>query len=252
MGTDIGSQLAEARKRRGISLKEAAAETKIRRTYLESFEANQFEIPLPDVYRDGFVRLYAKYLHLDVDAIAKALKAMCQSAEMSKRETREYLERLDLIEKGALIVAHKEGDGASAKEPAAAVTAAPASVMEWVARMPRWVVATAAGLACLMLVLTVTRMFSSSSTEAQVAALERLDNNTLILRAAGDVKVFVRQNNDKHVVFAGTLKKDEQKVLPCSGPLRVTFSEGNHIALQRGSGRSIQPQVRGPGWVNVD
>jgi cytoskeletal protein RodZ len=49
-----------------VTLREAAEFTKIRTDYLQAMEANQFEsIPLADVYKRGFVKVYAKYLRLD-------------------------------------------------------------------------------------------------------------------------------------------------------------------------------------------
>ena len=62
----LGERLQEARQRLGVTLREAAEFTKIRTDYLQSMEANQFEsIPLADVYKRGFVKVYAKYLRLD-------------------------------------------------------------------------------------------------------------------------------------------------------------------------------------------
>ena len=40
----IGERLEEARKRKGISIREAAENTKIRGDYLQKFEANTFDI----------------------------------------------------------------------------------------------------------------------------------------------------------------------------------------------------------------
>jgi cytoskeleton protein RodZ len=60
----IGERLEEARKRKGISIREAAEATKIRGDYLHKFESNQFDIRLPEIYVRGFLRIYANYLKL--------------------------------------------------------------------------------------------------------------------------------------------------------------------------------------------
>ena len=65
----IGQKLEEARNRKGISIREASESTKIRGDYLTAFESNNFEIKLPEVYLRGFVRLYARFLDIDQDAI---------------------------------------------------------------------------------------------------------------------------------------------------------------------------------------
>jgi cytoskeletal protein RodZ len=65
----IGQKLEEARNRKGISLREASESTKIRGDYLTAFESSRFDINLPEVYLRGFVRLYARFLDLDQEAV---------------------------------------------------------------------------------------------------------------------------------------------------------------------------------------
>jgi hypothetical protein len=60
----IGERLEEARKRKGISIREAAEATKIRGDYLHKFESNQFDIKLPEIYVRGFIRIYGNFLKL--------------------------------------------------------------------------------------------------------------------------------------------------------------------------------------------
>ena len=65
----IGQKLEEARNRKGISIREASESTKIRGDFLTAFEAGNFELSIPDVYLRGFVKLYARFLDLDQEAI---------------------------------------------------------------------------------------------------------------------------------------------------------------------------------------
>lgn len=66
----IGERLSEARKNFGIDLRSAAEVTKIRSDFLAALEENKPErITLADVYKVGFLRIYAKYLKLDADRI---------------------------------------------------------------------------------------------------------------------------------------------------------------------------------------
>ncbi len=60
----IGERLEEARKRKGISIRESAEATKIRGDYLHKFESNQFDINLPEIYVRGFLRIYGNFLKL--------------------------------------------------------------------------------------------------------------------------------------------------------------------------------------------
>jgi len=65
----IGERLEEARKRRGISLREAAEATKIRGDFLANIEQNKFDFDLPEIYKRGFLKNYARYLKLDVEKL---------------------------------------------------------------------------------------------------------------------------------------------------------------------------------------
>lgn len=73
----IGERLLDARQRRGVSIREAAESTKVRGDYLAAMEANQFDsIPLADVYRRGFLKIYARFLRLDSDRIVGDFNAL--------------------------------------------------------------------------------------------------------------------------------------------------------------------------------
>lgn len=64
----IGERLTEARKNLGIDVRTAAEATKIRSDFLVALEGNKPEnINLTDVYKVGFLRIYAKFLRLDAD-----------------------------------------------------------------------------------------------------------------------------------------------------------------------------------------
>ena len=65
----LGQKLAEARNRKGISIREASDTTKIRGDYLTKFENDDFEVNLPPVYLRGFLTNYASYLDLDPEGI---------------------------------------------------------------------------------------------------------------------------------------------------------------------------------------
>ena len=72
----IGERLEEARKRKGISIREAAEATKIRSDYLHKYESNQFDIKLPEIYVRGFLRTYANYLKCPADKILSDYTAL--------------------------------------------------------------------------------------------------------------------------------------------------------------------------------
>src|SRR5450432_604334 len=92
----IGERLEEARKRKGISIREAAESTKIRGDYLQKFEANTFAIDLPPLYIKGFLRAYSRYLELDPERQVSDLNALlAKEGKPARREHREVYGRVD-------------------------------------------------------------------------------------------------------------------------------------------------------------
>ena len=92
----IGERLEEARKRKGISIREAAEHTKIRGDYLQKFEANSFDIDLPPLYIRGFLRTYSRYLDLDPERVVGEVDAaLGRESKPARREHREALGRVD-------------------------------------------------------------------------------------------------------------------------------------------------------------
>ncbi len=73
--TDIGSQLRAAREANGLTLEQAFKTTRIKLSYLEAVEANQFDALPGPVQARGFVRTYANYLGLDGEHLASLLDA---------------------------------------------------------------------------------------------------------------------------------------------------------------------------------
>jgi cytoskeleton protein RodZ len=61
----VGQSLRDARERKGLTLSEAAAQTKIKLSQLEAMERDDFSSMAAPLYVKGFVRLYAKVLGLD-------------------------------------------------------------------------------------------------------------------------------------------------------------------------------------------
>ena len=70
---DIGSQLRAAREAQNLTLDQAFKGTRIKMSFLEAIEANQFDVLPGPVQARGFVRSYANFLGLDGEHLASAL-----------------------------------------------------------------------------------------------------------------------------------------------------------------------------------
>ena len=62
----IGQRLSAGRQQKGVSVSEAAAATRILSKYISAMEADDFSVLSAPVYVKSFIRLYAKYLEIEV------------------------------------------------------------------------------------------------------------------------------------------------------------------------------------------
>ncbi len=92
----IGERLEEARKKKGVSLREAAEATKVRGEYLQKFEGNQFDLGLGDLYVRGFLRSYAVFLKLQPERILADYAALGLGEIRPRQPSREVYGRMDL------------------------------------------------------------------------------------------------------------------------------------------------------------
>lgn len=75
MATGIGETLRAARRQQGVALADAAAETRVRETYLAALEEEDFNALGGDVYVKGFLRSYARFLRLDPEPLIASYRA---------------------------------------------------------------------------------------------------------------------------------------------------------------------------------
>lgn len=79
----LGQQLRTVRLERGYSLEQVATTTKIRPRFLEAIEAGEQDPLLTDMQLRGFLRNYATFLHLDLEAMLAAYR---QAVEQGQRQ----------------------------------------------------------------------------------------------------------------------------------------------------------------------
>ncbi len=77
----IGGALRKVRTSRGLSIDEAARDTRVRREFLEALERDDFDRLLGDVHVRGCLRTYASYLRLSPDKVVAAYVASLPEGE---------------------------------------------------------------------------------------------------------------------------------------------------------------------------
>ena len=241
----IGERLEEARKRKGISIREAAESTKIRGDYLQKFEANSFEVDLPPLYIRGFLRSYARYLDLDPDRVVSDFDAlMGRESRPARRESREAYGRVDF--------------GESARGPESGAAAPVGRSDQDQAVMLKFALLGGGALVAVIVLIVLFRvLFTGSPAKPAPTApgpaptVQAEAAQTLTLTAIDATRVKVVQDLDGAVLFNGALAKSESKSLKKQGKLLITVEAGKNLRMEV-NGRNYAVPIDGYGRFALD
>ena len=240
----IGERLEEARKRQGLSIREAAEATKIRSDFLVNMESNLFNFALPEIYRRGFLRVYATYLKLDPDKLLTDYHAIQLGSSRVKRNRSGY---------GSL--EPTEGEEESNESATTDSTQAPAEQNTLPAVDPHQYLKIAGvlvGVIVLVLILIAgTRALFSSDTEAPAPnpdlAAVTTGPQTYLFIAKDDITSLV-VSKDGQKLFNGSLRKGQRESVSFEGKGEVLCSQVQNLQIGH-DGRAIGLGGTGPGRI---
>ncbi|WOO41454.1 helix-turn-helix domain-containing protein [Rubellicoccus peritrichatus] len=278
---NIGERLEEARKRQGISVREAAEATKVRSDFLLNYENNNYDFDLPEVYRSGFLKVYARYLKLDVEKIMTDYNAvMLGNSKLNKRENKEFFGRMDLPEQtkpiGGADSEPPFGEHTTAKRAAAAsapMTGAPAESIDTQSDATLyWKIGLifVGGFIVVALVALLIQAIAGGddaadeivgdpATVVQGDALPDTSGGADLGVGTGDFKiianddvlnVMVRQDIDREKLFGRSMSAGEEIIISRQGPVRVVSSDIDKITIEL-NGQKITSPSQGIGQIKL-
>lgn len=235
----IGERLEEARKRKGVTIREAAEATKIRSDYLNSFENNQFDISVPEIYVRGFLRSYSQYLKVNADKLVTDYNAtLIGEAKAAKREHREFFGRMELqqplVSDASKSTERAEGEAAEPRPPFWE------SILGHIERENAIKIGIIAVIAVL-LVLVLVWIFKAIVSDPPTVESERQSPSavtpvaaeTVKLIATGDVRVTVTSRDTGETLLANhPLAAGQEMEIAKRGALRVRYSVGTNLVVE--------------------
>lgn len=239
----IGERLEEARKKKGVSLREAAEATKIRGDYLQKFEGNQFDIGLTPIYTRGFLRTYANYLRLPADRILADFAAITGGGEARPRPpSREIYGRMEVAatpaEPAERTPAAPEPEAAPPPRAARSRTGSSLPKGPDPAVVFKWVKIGGGALVAILVLLLLNSLFSGKRTpdaDAQGGAAAR-NAPTLGLVALRPINVTVRVKNadetEGTVLFRGAVVPGDTKIIPRPSALYIEANFPENLLLE--------------------
>lgn len=242
----IGERLEEARKRRGISIREASEATKIRGDFLLNFENNQFDVGLPDIYVRGFLRNYSGFLKIDPEKIVTDFNStLLGEPKSGRRDSRELFGRMELPERPRPTV-----DGGTPASPTAPRRREDASEPanrgggnggrnnpELGNYLKIGAIVVGGVCAILFIIWLVMAIINAAQGPARPAApggeeppVRNAATDTVTLIATGDVQVRVFQG--ERLLLDERLAAGDRKMIERSGPVLVRYNPGANLQVE--------------------
>ena len=272
----IGERLEEARKRKGISIREVAEATKIRSDYLLAMEDNSMDIPLPEIYKRGFLLNYAKFLRLDSSTLLTDYEAQQRgrSAAASRERGGGHHEDRSLF--GSMELPGEDDDeppsSEDGEESSGKRKAPPPRPMPILTDNTIYI-KIAVGFAGLVLVVLLVWVlvsllrsdepsYADTTTPADVAEQSApaaaaantppASPSSITIVAEDAVTVIVDSVRTRERLFSGMLQAGDQQLIEKDGPVIIKYSSGEAIAIQRPGLPTLRPPEPTLGQVRVD
>ena len=274
----IGERLEEARKKKGISIREAADATKIRGDFLDCFEKDKFDIGIPDIYVRGFLNNYSKFLHIDPAKIVTDYNAFkLGRSKISKRDRGELLGRLDMPDATseketpaqetppqdnlAPLGSYSSG-GLEASPTAGGLVGDPDSEVDYSLYWKLGFAVAAVFAVFILLVYVVWNVITKPSPQlnpelvdnppVDTSGAEILQPAEEVIRliATGDVNVLVIEKDSNTRLFSNPLAAGDEVEIRKTGPITIAFSEGRNLSYTKG-GQTFSPGTNGLGRITV-
>lgn len=243
---NIGERLEEARKRKGISIREAAEATKVRGDYLHKFESSQFDINLPDIYVRGFLRAYASYLSLSPEKIVNDYNALGHGKPEAKGLNREIYGRMDLTVANTKDAAQEPSANPSGGEddgenPATFKPSPGALPYIDKALIIKGAAAVAAVVALILIVWLGIRTWNNTKTvdeEPEIELMaEELSQPQIVIHALDSVRIKVVDESSGAELFQGSITRGDSRSFPLTTSLLLTADPIENVEIEKDGSR---------------
>jgi cytoskeleton protein RodZ len=251
---NIGERLEEARKRKGISIREAAEATKIRSDYLHKFENNQFDLNLAEIYVRGFLRNYAIFLKVPADKIVNDYASLGRSEARPRQPSREIYGRMDVSvasadDRAAEKSSHPEPQGGEPNRLPRGGSSLPKGPAIPPQLIFRGGIALGVIVVLLLLVWGIKALVSDPTpaidtnriTQSSASPVQTSSEPTITLIALDTVRVKIVQESSNQELYQGTLVRGQTQTVPKRGAIYITASAGKNLEIEIAGKRYPMP-----------
>lgn len=235
---NLGETLKQARAAKGVEIRDASDATKVRGDFLRHMENGDFDFDLPEIYKRGFLRLYAVYLGLDPKAVMADYDAFTLGKRHDKESARAHKAKEQFFgeitsQDDAPISAEKRYDEESPSQdmptgPADSLDRNEAVKTPYI-KISAIILAVILGIVLLVVLVSSFSSTSSSQTSNEVIETNAVANSqigrefTLSIIALNDTYYKLSPASDSKKFFhVGEARRGDIKTITTNEPVLLT------------------------------
>jgi len=249
---NLGEKLQEARNAMGLSVKDVAEATRLRADVIVNMESGVFDFKLPEIYKRGFLRIYAAFLKLDVDNALEQYALISKPSDESRKSilSRKFPAREAAETQQAAFV-----NAASAEIPVSVESRYDESderkgSSDETAKYIKLGGIVVALLLSVIIIILVISSFTSSAPEPNPDLAQSNDVSApvgqksaedaraaefdVVIAASADTYLLVYPQGEKaNILYTGSLQAGEMKDFKTSKPLTIRITDAEKIRILR-------------------
>jgi hypothetical protein len=240
-GGNVGTLFLEARQTKKLSIDAAAEAIHIKAEYIQAIEDGVFNFNLPDIYKRGFYRSYANFLGLDAEEVmAKCPIKPFETLESSQKRR----EMVSQVAKKTQEVNHDHIKTSFGDDMEDSPLPSQEKVIFYKKAAFKMAGIILGSLALISLALygIIAQAGAKKSPSAEQNNTLPLVQKKIAIRANGDVKVIVRDGEDKSKIFSGILSKGREEMITYKKPIQVYFDRGEALVIEMDNGEYLHPE----------
>ncbi len=241
---NLGSKLKAAREAMQLSLKDVADATRLKATVLEKMENGSFDFKLQDIYKRGFLRIYAAFLKLNVDDVMREYNtAMAMMPEEPRKKIPAFVQAEEPVQATTF-------DEPSSEEQESDIDI----TSKYIKLGGAFVLAILAIIVVVMIVSSLTKSDSTPEQSVSSEAVSQVEVKPVVLAITAEADTYItvtKKANHNDVLFTGTVKASETKEFSLDEALFVRATDASKIKMTRGSDVIYDKTQKGVRGFNI-
>lgn len=241
---NLGEKLKVAREAMGWSIKDASEITRLRSDYISNMEEGNFQFKLPEIYKRGFLRIYAKALKLDSKAIVDEYSVVATNQVGDENRHKHIIARKPKEIAPEIIESPSRYEDESDQESSQEKRDDFAEEKNQYLKLGAVFVAVLLGVVVLVSVMSAIMRAPAPKENEEIAMTQNVDISAtpqeqvkeLVVEVSATEGTYITvflEGNENNPLYTGSLDAGATKVFKSKTPIRLNLTDAERVKVTK-------------------